>query len=343
MPGWASAIGIRTVETCSPLEGGIDADQSQISLRGIFLVAVGGVLVVADLAAANAASIADALRYWPLAVVALGLGLALRRTRFSLPGGMLAAAVPGLVLGGAFAMAPRIAEHCGGSGERSTIANHAGTFDGPATVSVTGGCGELVINTRPGPNWALEAANSASRMPRVSETAQSLSIDTVGSDGWRGFDGGRDTWRLVLPTSAIEDLSIVMNAGLGTDRPVGCRRRDPRADVERCSDVGRPDRGVGRDPDGRGEPGTPLCPSRFRRRPRRLAGGQCRVDRGVRPTGLGLRVTQSGELNGISINGVHESDSDWQSADYAAAPHHADLNVTVNLGSVEINPIGGCK
>ena len=26
-----------------------------------------------------------------------------------------------------------------------------------------------------------------------------------------------------------------------------------------------------------------------------------------------------------------------------AAPHRADLNVSVNFGVVEINPIGGCK
>ena len=34
---------------------------------------------------------------------------------------------------------------------------------------------------------------------------------------------------------------------------------------------------------------------------------------------------------------------DWQSPNYASATHRADLTVNVNLGNVEINPIGGCK
>ena len=70
---------------------------------GAFLAALGGVLVAADLRNGDTAVIADALRFWPLAFVAIGLGLVLRRTRFSLPAGLLAAAVPGLVLGGSFA------------------------------------------------------------------------------------------------------------------------------------------------------------------------------------------------------------------------------------------------
>ena len=67
---------------------------------GVFLVALGGVLVVVDLGAIAPAVIVDVLRLWPLALVAIGLGLVLRRTRFSVPGGMLAAAAPGLLLGG---------------------------------------------------------------------------------------------------------------------------------------------------------------------------------------------------------------------------------------------------
>ena len=63
---------------------------------GVFLVAIGGVLVVADLAAVDSATIADALALWPLAIIAIGVGLILRRTRFNVAGGMLAAAIPGL-------------------------------------------------------------------------------------------------------------------------------------------------------------------------------------------------------------------------------------------------------
>jgi len=76
---------------------------------GVFLVAIGGAVTAADVGPLSTASLVDALRLWPLAVIAVGLGIALRRTRLSLTGGVLAAAVPGLVLGGAMAVGPRLA------------------------------------------------------------------------------------------------------------------------------------------------------------------------------------------------------------------------------------------
>ena len=79
---------------------------------GVFLVAIGSVLVAADLGAIDAARLTDALRLWPLAVIAIGASLVLRRSRFSLQGGMLAAALPGLLLGGAIAIAPTYVPDC---------------------------------------------------------------------------------------------------------------------------------------------------------------------------------------------------------------------------------------
>src|SRR6185312_8841370 len=112
---------------------------------GVFLVALGGVLVAVDLQAVSTTTIVDALRLWPLAVIAVGLGLVLRRTRFSLPAGLLAAAVPGLVLGGAFAVAPRIAADCGVGLSSPTVETQQGSFLGPARIDVETGCGALVI------------------------------------------------------------------------------------------------------------------------------------------------------------------------------------------------------
>jgi hypothetical protein len=182
---------------------------------GVFLAAIGGVLVVADLRAVDTATIADALRLWPLAIVAIGVGLVLRRTQFSLAGGMLAAAVPGLIVGGGFAAAPRFAVDCGTDGVPSNVATHEGVFDGPARVSVATGCGVLVVDTAPGAGWMFDAGTAAGRTPAITASARSLSIDAGRQADWNGFDDELDPWRLTLPTSAIEDLSIVVNAGEG--------------------------------------------------------------------------------------------------------------------------------
>jgi hypothetical protein len=76
---------------------------------GVFLAAIGGAVMVADFAAISTPALIDVLRLWPIALIAIGLGIALRRTQLSLASGMLAAAVPGLILGGAMAVGPRIA------------------------------------------------------------------------------------------------------------------------------------------------------------------------------------------------------------------------------------------
>lgn len=79
---------------------------------GVFLVAIGGALVAADASGVAAATIVDVLRLWPLAVIAVGAALVLRRSRFSLQGGLIAAALPGLVLGAAIAAAPTHLPDC---------------------------------------------------------------------------------------------------------------------------------------------------------------------------------------------------------------------------------------
>lgn len=325
---------------------------------GVFLVAVGGVLVAADLSAVDSTTIADALRLWPLAIVAIGLGLVLRRTRFGLAGGMLGAAVPGLVLGGGFALAPRIAVDCGAVpavGVASTVMTQHGVFDGPARVSVATGCGNLVIDTAPGAGWEFEAGDSGRGTPIIDAGPRALSIDAARQGGWHmsvglGTDDGRqaddtarDTWRLTLPTTSIEDLSLVVNAGEGRIGLPGAQighldlttnAAKTTVDLSEASLTSLS--------------GTVNAGMLSLRLPATSnAVGSMEVNAGAldvcAPSGLGLRVHQTGALSGISAEGLQKVGADWQTPDYATAVHHIDLDVQVNLGNVKINPIGGCK
>jgi hypothetical protein len=76
---------------------------------GVFLAAIGGALLAVDLGRPETNALIGALRLWPLALIAIGLGIALRRTQISLASGLLAAAVPGLLLGATMAATPRFA------------------------------------------------------------------------------------------------------------------------------------------------------------------------------------------------------------------------------------------
>ena len=310
---------------------------------GVFLAALGAVLVAVDLRNGDTAVIADALRFWPLAIVAIGLGLVLRRTRFSLPAGLLAAAVPGLVLGGSFALAPHIAIDCGNGGPPSTVATREGTFDGPARISVTTGCGTFVVGTAPGNGWRLDAGNSGGRTPAIEASSQSLSIDAGTPDGLTWLDANHDAWRLTLPTGAIEDLSLKVNAGESQISLPGTQigHLEIAANAAQTT-VDLSEATV-----------TSLSATvnagllSFHLPGGADTSGLMEVNAGALqvcvPSGLGLHVHRAGVLSGISVNGLEQNGTDWTSADYASASHHADLNVTVNLGSVEINPIGGCR
>jgi hypothetical protein len=311
---------------------------------GAFLLAIGAVIAAADLGAVAASSLTDALRLWPLALVAVGFGLFVRRTRIGLAGGLIAALLPGLVVGSAFAVGPRAIADCDRPGEPVAVASERGQFDGPARVSVTIACGSLDVSTAPGSGWRFDARNTEGRSPTIDGSRRSLTIGTNGSEGWPVFGGGRDTWDLVLPAGDIDDLALVVDAGEGRVDLSGTRigRLDLTANA---ADVAV---------DASGAIATRLAAvvnagSLSVNLPAdgdltgtlQVNAGQLRI---CTPPGLGLRVETTGAFAGrVSVNGQSASGSLWQSPDYASATHRADLELTVNFGAIEINPIGGCK
>ena len=308
---------------------------------GVFLIAIGGVLVAADAGALDSVTITDALRLWPLALVAIGLGLVVRRTPVGLPAGMMAAAIPGLLLGGGLAALPRIAADCGSTGSTTTTVTQSGTFDGPATVSVSAGCGALVVDTAHGGGWTLQAGNTRGRTPLVDQSARSLSVDAGGHTGLHWFDSGRDAWHLTLPTSRIDDLALVVNAGEGTigltDADIGTLDLTTNAgktsvDLSAMSVeslVGKVNAGLL----SIHLPGAANFDGTLQ-----VNAGEIQL---CVPSSLGLHVHHTGVLGGFSVNGQKQSGSDYVSNGLTS--FRANLDITVNLGNVEIDPIGGCK
>jgi hypothetical protein len=136
-------------------------------------------MLVAQDGAIDRDAVAQALGLWPLVVIALGLGILLRRTRLGLPGGMLAAAMPGLLFGGLVVAAPQLAPGCGDVGPVS-LATQQGIFGGAAAVDLTLACGDLAVTTAPGSGWLLQAGNASGAVPAVTASADRLSIVSSG-------------------------------------------------------------------------------------------------------------------------------------------------------------------
>lgn len=310
---------------------------------GLFLIAAGGVLVAADLGAIDTTTLTGLLRLWPFAIIAIGLALVVRRTPYGLPGGMLAAALPGLVLGGALAVAPRFAADCGVAGDAAAeVTREVGRFDGSADVVVRTGCGSIDVHTEPGDAWQLAASNTAGRKPAITSTERSLRIDATGENGLEALDDGRDRWDLLLPTSEIEYLELIVNAGHGTvdlpDADLGrlvltANASDVVVDASAASvdelsavvNVGRLSIRLPAESDLTGS--------------LRVGGGAVQI---CAPPDAGLRVTTRGVAEEVTVAGLRQTGAEWQSPDYDSAAHRADLTVHISVGAVEINPIGGC-
>ena len=308
---------------------------------GIFLVAIGGVVVAIDLGILDERILTDALGLWPLAVIALGAGLVLRRTRASLSSGLLAAAVPGLLIGSAFAVAPRFAGFCATIDEPTTVLTRDGMFDGLAHVSVATDCGSLRVTTEPGAGWRLDARTTEEgRAPIVDASAGALSIESSGHDRWLTADP--DDWDLHLPTSEISDLALAVNAGRG-DVDLAGASVDRLAITANASEV-VVDAASASIAEVTGVISfaqlSILLPDGDISASFDVDAGHARV---CLPDGVGLRVTSTSDAGNVSVAGVDQSGIVWISPEYTSAEHRADLEINVDFGAVEINPIGGCR
>lgn len=310
---------------------------------GVFFVAMGAVMVAVDLRALDPSRVLDALSLWPLAIVVVGVAILVRRTRANPAAWVVAAALPGLVLGGAVAAAPRVVIDCGSAAPTITQ-DVAGSFSGPATVDVTAGCGTLQVGTTAGSAWAFAGGNTANGSATVYQTPTSLSLVSTNRPRPFGFgSGGRDLWRLTLPTSQIQRLNLQLTAGDGTVNLNGAQIDS----LQTITNAGR----LVVDLTGASVPGLTATLNAGDLAIQLPAGqdisasfvanaGRLRV---CVPAGVGIQVQRTGVLGSMTFGGLQANGNLWQSPDYGSAAHHADLTVHVNVAGIEINPIGGCK
>jgi hypothetical protein len=309
---------------------------------GVFLVAAGAVMLVAQSGAIDREAVAQTLGLWPVVVIALGLGILLRRTRFGLPGGMLAAAMPGLLLGGLVVAAPQLAPGCGDVGPVS-FATQQGTFGGAAAVDLTLACGDLAVTTAPGSGWLLQAGNGTGAVPTVSASVDRLSVASSNQRRPFGAFRGGDAWQLALPTAGRLDLAAEVDAGRGRFDLNGAQLGNLRLAVNA------------------GEMRVDLTGATVAHLSMRVnaaaawlrlpAAQDTIADLSVNagalricaPSEVGLRVHQAGVLSSITDTGLVRSGDTWESPGYSMASHHADVTITANVGSVDVNPMGGCQ
>jgi hypothetical protein len=314
---------------------------------GAFLVAAGGVALLTEAGVLDARAVSDVLAWWPLAIVAIGVGLVLRHTRAAIPGGIIAAATPGLLLGATFVALPALPTPCVDvETVTGTPTTRDGTFAGAATVDLSIACGELAVSTAPGTAWRVDAADGTARRTDVTVAANRLSVDTDPDEerrfGWNTGPVGVD---VVLPTGQTVDLDVDISAGRGVLDLDGAR-------LARLSlDVNAADARV--DLTGAVVPRLDVDVNAASARIVLPATGDMTGDLNANagsleicaPAQLGLRVSASNALGSTTLNGLNElGDTDlWVTPGYDTAQYHADLSVSASVGSVDINSEGACK
>jgi hypothetical protein len=309
---------------------------------GVFLLAAGGVILLEQTSAVDTGTVTRALSLWPLAVIAIGVALVVRHTRAGVPGGMLAAAMPGLLLGGLAVSVPDLpdlAAVCGAPGGDGPVTRQ-GTFGSAASVDLDLACGDLVVTSTGGSGWQLDAAGASGAGAVVTDTADRLAVRSTVHG--RSFDGHGDNWQLRLPTGTALDLAAQVSAGKATFNLEGARLTGLRLDVNAAEAVVNLL--------GATVPRLVVDVNATSAVLQLPATGDLTASLDVNagslevcaPTGLGLRVHGETALGDVTYNGLVRAGDAWESRDYSSATFHADLNVSASVASVVINPEGGC-
>lgn len=318
---------------------------------GVFLLAAGGVVLLAQAGVIDEAAVTEALSLWPLAVIAIGVGLILRHTRVGLPGGMVAAAMPGLMLGAMIVAVPDLSTladpagwsaPCGQASPAAGVTERQGVFGAAASVDLSLACGDLVVTTGPGSAWQFAGSDGRGGAAVVSDAADHLSIRSVNRQRSFAALAAGDTWRLRLPTGTALDLATVISAGKATIDLTGARLGTLRVDVN-AGDASL-------DLDGATVSRLALTVDAAKATLRLPATGDLTADLGVNagsllvcaPADLGLRIQGDSSLATTTYNGLVRSAGAWESPAYATATFHADVTISANVGSVVVNPEGGC-
>ena len=309
---------------------------------GTFLVALGAVLVVVDQGLLTTSTVSDALRYWPLAVLAIGGALVLRHSPVSLASGLLAAAVPGLVLGGAFAIAPRISGDCGVHGQPQAVMSRSGELGSAGRVSIVLNCGFLAVDTADGTGWHLDASYSGSQEPLLSGLDGNLVVRSP-SGRIDALRAGRASWDLTLPRTDIDELALEMN--LGHAQLDLFQANVARLAVTANASEVKLDASGSRLQDVSAEVNLGVLSMELPavadiRGSFQVNAGGIKV---CAPAELGLRVVTRDFATQVTVQGLKQAGTTWVSANYPSAEHRADLDFTGSFGAVDINPIGGCK
>lgn len=317
---------------------------------GLFFVALGVVPLAVQAGVLDAATARRAWELWPLLLVGAGLGLALRSTSLAGLGGIVVALTLGLMAGGLAAAGIGSAGFgvCSASGGGSSATQStSGQLGADASVSLAVDCGELTGTVAPGNGWsATWPADNASQPKVTNASGDRLAIEFGQPDGFR-VGAGSARWSVVLPADPRIRLSVSMNAGsarlnlagahvasLDTSVNAGDTKVDLGSAIGTTTVSGSVNAGSL----------SVTLPV-----PEGTLDGSLSANVGtVRicvPASVPLRI-HVGDLSLGSTNlaqrGLTQNGDTWTRGDWDGATSRIQLSVSANIGTIDLDPEGGC-
>ena len=317
---------------------------------GVFFILAGVIPLAVTQGVLSADTVTGWWRFWPLLIIGAGVGLLLRQTPGRFLGGLIVAAFFGIMVGGIISAGSGVDLGnvvCGSRTSATPFASRSGTFDAAAAdVALELDCGELTVGVAAGSGWVIAGRSSDGNGPDTSATGGRLEVRSR----HRGvsvppFAGRLDVWSITLPSDIESSISTTVNAGSARLILAGASLDVLSTTVNAGS--------ANLDLSG-------TTPSRLSMTVNAGAGtitfpdaslsGSLTVNAGsIRfcvPSSLGLQLTTSDNVTGGSnyaSRGLIRTGNTWQSANLATATNRLVLSTTANLGSLELNPDGGCK
>jgi hypothetical protein len=309
---------------------------------GVFFIVLGAVPLAYHENAVSASTIGNAWQLWPLVLIGIGLRIVLSHTRAYFVGGLVVAACLGLLLGSLFAVGPQVG--CGHAGGPTAVVSRDGSFDGPAQVELQLQCGTANVTTSSDSQWHVRASDSANHATDVTSSPDTLIVRSAGQNQW-WTDRGDNTWDVALPTSPRSDLRVSIDAGDGHLNLAGANLASASFDLNAGElHVDMSGAQVNTLSVSTNVGSGSLILSDTSSVSGTISTNVGSLDLCAGPA-LGLRIRSSESLASTNFQsaGLIRVGDAWQTPSYDGATNKADLSVSTSVGSLTLNPAGGCK
>lgn len=316
---------------------------------GVFFIVLGAVPLAVRSGVVESDVALRAWQLWPLLLIGAGIGLVLARTRAAVIGGLVVAVTGGLMAGGVLASGlegfPSGFQACGGPGDGTPFAEQRGDLGENARVSISLDCGNVDVASAPGTAWNVSGTSGDGRAPDIGSSTDRLTVEGRTQDGLDLADAGV-AWTVVLPTQPVTRFDLTVNAGSARASFAGMRLDRVSADVNAGSAL--------LDLSAAAEPGTisatvnagslsVILPAADLSGSLTANAGSLQV---CAPDGVDLRIRLSDNAlgsNNLGEAGLEADGDTWTTPGYGSGTAQIDLTASANLGSITLDPEGGCE